>query len=134
MPTKIDRPLLTEDNSYEEVANSKYGIYGYFTSEGECIYIGIDSNINKKFRHLHHTSPSKRAEQEINRYIQSDAGKDISYAVLHICRDKVEMENLETMYILFYKALGQCRFNKVIALSPELSTKLINGIADIGRN
>lgn len=120
MPTKIDRELMDIDTTYEEVKESTYGIYGYFRHNGECVYIGVDSNINDNLRHKHHMSPSKKQEQEINRYLQSDAMKGITYNVLMICRDKEEMENIETMMILFYKALGQCKFNKAISIDKDI--------------
>ena len=49
------------------------GIYGYFdTLKCKIIYIGKDSNIEKKTRHKAHYYPSRYDEQPINRILQND--------------------------------------------------------------
>ena len=130
----MDRKHITINDEYGDVRESHYGVYGYFDDRGTCLYVGIDSQIHKNARHMHHQCPSKRTEQDWNRYLQSPAGERITYSVLAICRDKYEMENIETMYILFFKALGQCRFNKAIQLSNKVSDEIVKGIQEMHRN
>lgn len=49
------------------------GIYGYFdTLKCRIIYIGKDSNIEKKKRHKAHYQPSRYDDQPINRVLQND--------------------------------------------------------------
>ena len=130
----MDKLRIQKDNNYIDVQNSTFGLYGYFNKNGTCIYVGIDSNIHKHARHVYHTSPSKRGEQRINRYLQSDAAHSVTYAVLCICRDEVEMKNMEVMYILFFKALGQCRFNEAVDVDDEIADELSLKLKHMKRN
>lgn len=49
----------------------KYGIYGYFDENGECLYIGIDSHIDEDRRHKEHLKPAKGLVQGINYWLQN---------------------------------------------------------------
>lgn len=56
------------------------GIYGYFdTLKYKIIYIGKDSNIEKKVRHKQHYSPSLYNAQKINQVLQNDKIGRYSY-------------------------------------------------------
>ncbi|MCS5736929.1 hypothetical protein [Herbiconiux daphne] len=122
MPKYSDVEKLDKINTPQDIAaNPKFGIYAYITDKDEIIYIGKDRGIDTHKRYRDHIAPSCYDDQAINKYIQTPGvAKRVRYMVLAICADEVEMNNLETIYILFYKALGQCRFNHAIDINGKL--------------
>lgn len=134
MPKKTSK-LFNKLSDYKDTQLSKFGIYAYITDDGEVLYIGKDSNIDKGSRHIHHIAISKVKEQSINAYLNTNGvEKRVKYAVLAITMDKEEMDNLEVMYILFYKALGQCRMNTGIDMNPEQIENIGKKILDLANH
>lgn len=118
MPKVSNTPKIPIEVSYEDARDSKFIIYGYFEHD-ILIYVGKDSNGHINRRYLNHSASGREEEQPINRILQNEKWSEfVEYRVLAICSSKMEMENLETMYIIFYKAFGQAKFNKVVDM-PE---------------
>ena len=53
-----------------------FGIYAYIDKENDkIVYVGKDSNIDKKVRHTAHHNPSRYDDQQINRVLQNNPGR-----------------------------------------------------------
>lgn len=78
------------------------GIYGYFdTDRNEIVYIGKDSNITKKERHISHFKPSQYNVQHINKVLQNNPNRYI-YKEIYICPPYLtddDFNGLERWYI-----------------------------------
>lgn len=134
MPKKSDAPTIHIAQSYEDTQESKYIVYGYFRKRNDsAVYIGVDSNGHVNRRYNNHSAPGRSKEQNFNALIQKSQkiADELEYRVLAICESKEEMENLETMYILFYKAFGQCEFNKAVSMSRAVFEEFVKNLEDI---
>lgn len=120
-------------SSYTDTSESQYGIYVYYRLDtGEIIYVGKDSNIRQHRRHLDHIAPSKRTEQNINRYLQTEGMSEVfGYSVLAIYASEAEMNIAEVMYIMFYKALGQAKMNISVDITPAAYEAIVKGIGKL---
>lgn len=129
MPVKKAKPFFIR-RTYKDSQDSKFGIYAYVNNRTqEVIYIGKDSNIDKNRRHLDHIAPVNREVQAINRYLQTDhVNEDIDYCVLALANDEDTMNNMEIMFIMFYKSLGHCKFNKAVDITPHLYQDIVDGL------
>lgn len=131
MPVKSNTPTVQITQSYEDTQQSRYIIYAYlYKDSGKVAYIGKDSNGNVNRRYNNHSDAGKAKDQTFNNYIQSkEKNADyLEYRVLAICESSEEMSNLETMYILFYKAFNQAIFNKVVSMKQEMFDELMEGL------
>lgn len=133
MPKYSDVEKLEKLNVPQDIADRpNFGIYAYVSNSGEVLYIGKDKAIDVHKRYNDHISPSVKNDQGVNKYIQTDGvANTVKYMVMCLCADEIEMCNIETMYIMFYKALGQCRLNKAIDIAPELFDKIVENISKI---
>lgn len=133
MPKTYDRNVMTITYTYNDVQNSQYGIYAYRHKDGKVLYIGKDKNINMPHRrHIDHLAPSKVKEQAVNQYLQKNLEKDfISFEVLALCNTEDEMNNLEIMYIMFYKSLGECKLNKSIDIKKKAFDSICENIPNL---
>lgn len=123
---------ITSISSADDINDKSFGIYAYVDQYDKVLYIGKDSNIDKNHRHLYHCSPSKRTEQLINKIVQSDGADTwIRYAVIHKCIDEAEMNNLEVLLILMYKAIGMCKYNTGIDMNKKEMKKLGKSITTL---
>ena len=81
------------------------GIYSYRDLKtDEIVYIGKDSNIDKKLRYYAHKTPARYHEQQINKVIQNNPER---YQYEELCAsndcDKHLLKELEMGYIEIYK-------------------------------
>lgn len=127
--------VINSLNHAEDINTSTYGIYAYLDKDNKPIYIGKDSNIDKNVRHGYHCAPSKRMEQGINQLLQSENGHNwISYVVIAKCSTEQEMSNLEVMYIMYYKAMGYCKYNNGIDMNKDVIKDLGFKIVDLAKS
>ncbi len=78
------------------------GIYKYTDlTNGEIVYVGKDSHIDKNKRHRAHLSPSMYDAQQINRVLQNNPDR-YEYGVIWASEDCTELK-LNKMEILFGK-------------------------------
>lgn len=120
--------------TYPDIQQSRYGIYCYETilhGKPHIIYIGKDSNINIHRRHLDHIAPSRRDVQPFNAYLQNCREGSITYRVMYLCDNETEMNNLEIILIMFYKALGECRQNQALDIKPAVYDQIVDELDKI---
>ena len=80
------------------------GIYYYIDKkDNQIVYVGKDSNIDKKKRHREHLAPPKYNEQPINRILQNNPDRYIYQVLWEIddCTDN-HLNQMEIFYIKKY--------------------------------
>ena len=80
------------------------GIYCYIDNkDNQVVYVGKDSNIDKKKRHRQHLTPSNYNEQPINRILQNNPNRYIYQVLWEIddCTDN-HLNQMEIFYIKKY--------------------------------
>ena len=82
------------------------GIYAYKDNKtNEIVYIGKDSHLYKKARHIQHTSQAHKNRQKINGILQLNPGRYEYVEIIRLPYDtsRQELDGFEIRYIKLYK-------------------------------
>lgn len=82
------------------------GIYAYKDNKtNEIVYIGKDSHLYKKARHIQHYSESRKSHQKINNILQSNPERYTYIEIIHLNSDtsNEELDGFEIRYINLFK-------------------------------
>lgn len=88
------------------------GIYGYLDmTNGQVIYVGKDSHIDKKKRHKAHFTKSRYNEQQINMVLQNNPERYMYVEFISGDFSQNKLDTFEKFFIKIFKKNKECVLN-----------------------